>query len=165
MIPGLMEPRKTTFPWIAFAVPGVLALVILILFAVSVPNDAAKRVADIETKTKQVADTAGADGNLKAFPAGSVCSGDFNDALKTQLNVALGNTGLKISSFSVGNTGQAATLQAYHVSLKGTGSYEDALAALNVLRGYRPKIFADTVALHNHVSDVELDVEGRLFCR
>ncbi len=165
MIPGLVQTRNGVFPWVAVAVPGVLTLVIAVLFIISVPNGAGKRLTEIEAKTRAVAEASGADGNLKAFPAGSVCSGDFTDAMKTQLTLALGNTGLKIDSFDVGDTGQAATLQAYHVTVKGTGSYEAALSALNVLHGYRPRIFADTVALHNHISEVELEVNGRLFCR
>lgn len=165
MIPVRTQTRDGALPWLAFAVPGAVALVTIVLFAISVPGGAGRRLTDIETKASAVAQAAGADGNLKAFPAGSVCSGDFGDAMKAQLNRALGATGLKIERFDVGNTGQAATLQAYHVAVKGTGSYEDALAALNVLHGYHPKIFADTVALHNHVSDVELEVDGRLFCR
>ena len=165
MIAGLTQSRDGGFPWIALAVPGVLTAVIASLLIISPPNSAARRLADIEAKAGATAQAAGADGNLKAFPAGTVCSGDFTDAMKTQLNLALGSTGLKIESFDVGNTGQAATLQAYHVSVKGEGSYEDALAALNVLHGYRPRIFADTVELHNHISNVELQVAGRLFCR
>jgi hypothetical protein len=165
MISSPAQMRNSAPLWLAFAVPGGIVLAIIVLFAISVPGGAGKRLAEIEAKATAAAQAAGADGNLKTFPAGSVCSGDFNDALKAQLNSALAATGLKIESFDVGNTGQAATLQAYHLAFKGTGSYEDALAALNVLRGYRPKIFADTVALHNHVSDVELEVDGRLFCR
>ena len=165
MTPSLTQTRDPGFAWIALAVPGALTIVIALLLVISLPDGAAKRLGDIEAKAGATAQAAGADGNLKAFPAGSVCSGDFTDAMKTQLNLSIGNTGLKIESFDVGNTGQAATLQTWHVSLKGTGSYEDALAALNVLHGYRPKIFADTVALHNHVNEVELEVDGRLFCR
>jgi len=165
MIAGLTQSRDGAFPWLALVVPGALTLVVAVLFIISVPGGANKRLADIEAKASSAAQAAGADGNLKTFPAGSVCSGEFNDAMKTQLSLALGNTGLKVDSFDIGNTGQAATLSAYHVTVKGTGSYEAALAALNVLHGYRPKIFADTVALHNHISDVELEVNGRLFCR
>jgi len=165
MISGLSPTRGGALPWLAFAVPGGMVLAVAVLFVISVPGGAGKRLSDIEAKAAADARAAGTDGNLKAFPAGSVCAGDFNDALKAQLNAALGATGLKVESFDVGNTGQAATLQAYHLAFKGRGSYEDALAALNVLHGYRPKIFADTVALRNHVSDVELEVEGRLFCR
>ncbi len=165
MIPGLTQTREAPFPWLALAVPGALTLVIAVLLIISVPGGASKRMLDIESKASAAAQAAGAAGNLKTFPAGSVCSGDFSDAMKSQLDAAIGGTGLKVDSFEVGNTGQAATLQAYHVMVKGTGSYEAALAALNVLHGYRPKIFADTVALHNHISNVELEVDGRLFCR
>ncbi len=165
MIGDLVQPHNGGFSWPVLAIPGALAVMVAVLLVVSVPGGAGKRVTDIEAKAQTASQAAGADGNLKAYPAGSVCSGDFNDALKTQLNLALGNTGLKIEGFDVGNTGQAATLQAYHLTFKGAGSYEDAMAALNVLRNYRPKIFADTVALRNRVSDVELEVGGRLFCR
>ncbi len=166
MIPGLIEPKGTQgFSWQVVALPGGLALVILGLFIFAVPQDANKRVGTVETEAKAAAEAVGADGNLKTFPAGSVCAGDFGDPLKAQLNAAVAATGLKLESFNVNNTGQAAILQSYHVTIKGTGSYEAALSALNILHGYRPKIFADTVALHNHVNEVELEVQGRLFCR
>ena len=165
MIPGLMQTRDAPFPWLALAVPGALTLVVAVLLIISVPGGASKRLVDIEAKASAAAQAGDADGNLKTFPAGSVCSGDVTDAMKSQLNAAIGGTGLKVDSLEIGSTGQAATLQAYHLMVKGTGSYEAALAALNVLHSYRPKIFADTVALHNHISDVELEVDGRLFCR
>ncbi len=166
MIPGLIEPKRGQgFAWPVVALPAGVAAAILVLFVVSVPHDAPKRLGDIETQAKAAADAADADGNLKTYPAGSVCSGAFADPQKASLNAAVAATGLKLETFTMGNTGQAATLTSYHVTIKGTGSYEAALAALNMLHGYRPKIFADTVALHNHVSEVELEVQGRLFCR
>jgi len=165
MTSSLTQSRNGAFPWPVFAVPGVLAVVIIVLFVISVPGGAAKRVAAIEAKAHTAAEAAGADGDLKTYPAGSVCAGSFTDAMKVQLTSALAATGLKVESLDAGSAGQAATLQAYRFAFKGTGSYDDAMSALNLLRGYKPKLFADTVALRNHIDAVELEVDGRLYCR
>ena len=107
-------------------------------------------------------------GSFPKFPAGAVCAGQIDDALRNQLTNALMNSGLKVESLDISDAGQAGDrfpLRAYTLSLKGSGTYEEAMRGLEVLKRYRPSVFLDTLSLRNRTSSVDLDVEGRLFCR
>jgi hypothetical protein len=152
--------------WLAFAAPALLILPLFGLWMISTPPDAKARLAELEAKAERIQKTTRGAGDLKAFPAGSVCSGEAPDAVESRMSLALANAGLQVGAFHLVDTNTtSAGLQTWRLSLKGMGSYESAVAALDVLNRSRPRLFVDTVALRNKVSDVELEVEGRVFCR
>jgi hypothetical protein len=53
----------------------------------------------------------------------------------------------------------------YTVTLKGSGTYEQAVSAMEIMAQYRPRLFLDSLSLRNNTSSVDLNVEGRLYCR
>ena len=55
-------------------------------------------------------------------------------------------------------------LQVQKLHISGKGSYEAAMQALSTLAKARPIIFVDKVSLKNRLSQVELDIDGRVFC-
>jgi len=151
--------------WLVAAVP---LLVLIALFALARPSGVKARMAALEQQARTIGTAARADGDLGRYPVGSVCSGEFSDAMKNQLTSAVMNTGLTVAAFDVsskGREGLSHPLMAYSVSLKGSGSYEQAINSLEVLAHVRPKLFLDTLSLRNQTSSVDLDVEGRLYCR
>ena len=170
MILDRLNGRKTAAPacphWLVFALPALLVLPLFGLWVISTPPDAKARLAELEAKAERIRKTTGGAGDLKVFPVGSVCTGEAPDAVESRVSLALTNSGLQISVFHLMDSDTTASgLQTWRLSLKGSGSYESAIAALDVLNRSRPRLFVDTVALRNKVSDVELEVEGRLFCR
>ncbi len=168
MIMPLKPKRDDAFPLAAVAVGAGLTVIVVVLMIMSRAPGATGRMNDLTAKGRAVAAAAQADGDLKAFPLGSVCSGVLDDSFKDQLNIALTNSGLTVSALDVseaGTVGGAQPLNAYHLTLKGSGSYESALTALEILRHDHPKLFLDSLAIRNRTSSVDVDVEGRLFCR
>ncbi|HWU49140.1 MAG TPA: hypothetical protein VN042_04640 [Asticcacaulis sp.] len=164
------RPQKTSMevPLLAWGVAALLALVGLGGLFLSRPTDARARLAALETQSKSIRSATDARGDLNAYPAGSVCAGQIDEALRNQLTNALMNSGLKVEALDIADAGQAGDrfpLRAYKLSLKGSGSYEEAMRSLQVLRRYQPRLFLDTLSLRNQTSSVDLDVEGRLFCR
>jgi hypothetical protein len=170
MILNRVNPRKPASlsqpHWLVFALPAVLVLLFAGLWLISTPPNAKSRLAALEAKAERINKTSRGAGDLKMFPAGSVCSGEEPDAVEDRMSLALANAGLQIGTFRIVNTQKTAGgLQTWRLSLKASGSYEGAVAALDVLNRSRPRLFVDTVALRNKVSDVDLEVEGRVFCR
>ena len=170
MILDRLNGKKTAPParshWLVFALPVFLILPLLGLWLVSTPPDAKARLAELEAKAERIQKTTRGAGDLKAFPAGSVCSGEAPDAVESRVSLALANAGLQIGAFHlVDSSTTTGGLQTWHLSLKAAGSYESAIAALDVLNRSRPRLFVDAVALRNKVSEVELEIEGRVFCR
>lgn len=153
-------------PLLAFVLPALLAVPLLGLWFISTPPDAKARLAALEAKAERINKAALGAGDLKTFPAGSVCSGEQADAVESRMSLALANAGLQIGAFRLVDTNTSSGgLQTWQLSLKGSGTYEGAIAALDVLNRSRPRLFVDTVALRNKVSEVELELEGRVFCR
>ena len=160
------SPLPRSVPVLMFAAPFTIAAIAVFAWFLSIPSSAHQRLSDLEAKAASVSRAAAQRGDLKAFPPGSVCSGEISESAKMQINLAVANTGLQIANFDLSDAGPAqGDLETYHLSLKGSGSYEDALAALDVLNRTRPKLFVDTLALRNNVSAVEVTVDGRMFCR
>lgn len=162
------NPGTATLPPIkAFVLPVILLVPLMGLWMISNPPHAKDRLAALEAQAERVDEVSKSSGDVKAFPAGSVCAGQPDEAMRNRMTVALANTGMQVQAFDISDAGPAGEggLQAYRLSFKGNGSYEDAMAALDVLNRNRPKVFVDSTALRNHVSDVELEIEGRVFCR
>jgi hypothetical protein len=152
---------------LGYALPAVLLLPLLALWFISTPPDAKARLAVLDAKAERIQKAAAGPGDLKSFPAGSVCTGQDIDAVQSRIALALADTGLQVATVDLldTETANAAGLHGWQLSFKGTGSYEGALAAFDVLNRNRPKLFVDSVALRNNVSEVELEIEGRVFCR
>ena len=162
------QTRPMDIPLLAWGVAGLLALVGLGVLFLSRPTDAKARFAALEAQSKSIRSAADARGDLSAFPPGAVCAGQIDDALRNQLTNALINSGLKVEALDIADAGQAGDrfpLRAYKLTLKGSGSYDEAMRGLQALRRYQPRLFLDTLSLRNQTSSVDLDVEGRLFCR
>ncbi|MDV6331307.1 hypothetical protein [Asticcacaulis sp. 201] len=150
-----------------FVVAAVIAMFALSLF-LSQPGRAKARLAELERQAALIEAASQARGDLVAFPVGTVCTGMTGDALKGQLGKSLMASGLVIEAFDLeaaSRIGNAPALQAYTVSLKAKGSYEQALTAMARLAQYRPQLFLDALSLRNQTDSVDLNVEGRLFCR
>ncbi|MGN6424371.1 MAG: GspMb/PilO family protein [Asticcacaulis sp.] len=162
------QTRSMEIPLLAWGVAGLLALVGLGVLFLSRPTDAKARLVALEAQSKSIRSATDARGDLTSFPAGSVCAGQVDDALRNQLTNALMNSGLKVEALDIADAGQAGDrfpLRAYKLTLKGSGSYEEAMRGLQALKRYQPRLFLDTLSLRNETSSVDLDVEGRLFCR
>ena len=164
---------KSTFqlsdiPMEACAVAAGLLVVAVLLFFLSRPSGSHQRLAALEQQATIIATANKAGGDLGVYPLGSVCSGTLDDAFKNQLSSALINTGLTVTAMDVspaGKTGEDHPLMGYTLTLKASGTYEQAVNSLEVMAHYRPRLFLDTMSLRNQTSSVDLDVEGRLFCR
>lgn len=65
----------------------------------------------------------------------------------------------------LGPMGETYPLQAYSLHFTGSGSYEAAMLALDVLNRQRPRLFVDALAIRNRVSSVDVELEARVFCR
>ncbi len=151
--------------WIATA---LVVVVMSGLYSLSRPFDAKSRLDTLEQQAKIIKSAVRSDGDLMAFGVGSVCTGALDDAFKSRVSSALMNAGLKVDVLDVtprGRTGEGHPLMAYGVSLKGTGSYEQAVGALEVLAHEKPKLFLDSLIMRNQTASVDLSVEGRLYCR
>lgn len=174
MILDHIHPRKPKVERVPIGPQGLAAAVPAMVIALGIglwlyanPSDVQTRLDALEAKAAAVGRAAAQGGDVKAFPSGSVCSGDLNDLAKAQINSAIGNTGLKVVALDISESGMmpGAVLRSYGFSLKGSGTYEDALAALEVLNRAHPKLFVDSFALHNHIDSIELALDGRMFCR
>lgn len=166
----ILFPRKKPvppLPLLAVAVPVAVLAAGLGLWLLSTPPHLPSRLKAIETQAASLKTAAGEAGDLKAFPAGSVCAGDFTDAARQKLMAALARSGLKVTTFDLTDIGAAGRtgLEAYRFTFKGEGAYAQAVAAMAAMDTAQPRLFVDALALRNHVDSVELEVEGRLFCR
>lgn len=152
----------------AYAVAAATLLIMIGIWAFSKPADADARLAALEAQAKQIRLAGKREGDLAVYPLGSVCGGDLDDNFKNQLNNALLNSGLKIDALDIsdrGKSGDRQPLHTYGITLKASGSYEQAIGAMEVLSQYRPRLFLDSLRLRNQTQSVDLSVEGRLFCR
>ena len=155
-------PRKA---WLVAAAP---VLVLVAFLALSRPFGVKARMTSLEQQAAAIEKASGAEGDLTRYPVGSVCSGTFSDAMKNQLTASIMNTGLKVAAFEVsqkGEEGLSHPLMAYTVTLKGSGTYEQAVDALEALARARPKLFLEAMTLRNQTSSVDLDLEGRFYCK
>ncbi len=168
MMPARPSPQNEAFPMPALAVGMSLFAIIVVLMCLSNPPHVKSRMAELTTDGEAVASAARAGGDLALFPPGSVCSGQLGDGYKTNLNLALSNAGLTVSTLDIGDAGRGSEtlpLDVYHLTLKASGTYENTLTALEALRHARPRLFLDSLAIRNHTSSVDLEIEGRLYCR
>ena len=152
----------------AYALALVVVAVMAGLWFLSRPSDASTRMAALEQQAALIHKAEQAEGDLRAFPVGSVCGGELDDTFKDRLTNALMNSGLAVSDLEImpsGKVGNARPLMAYTAVLKGSGTYEQALQAMEIIGHYRPSLFLDTISLRNQTSTVDLDVRGRFFCR
>ncbi len=152
----------------AYAVAVVMLAVAIALMLLSRPSDSRQRLAALTQQAAVITAADKADGDLTVYPLGSVCSNSLDDAFKNQLSAALMNTGLTVTALDVspqGKTGEAHPLMAYALTLKASGTYEQAVNSLEIMAHYKPRLFLDTMSLRNQTSSVDLDVEGRLYCR
>lgn len=164
---------KSTFqlsdiPKEAYAVAAGLLVVAVVLILLSRPSSSHQRLADLDKKVAAITAANKAEGDLGVYPLGSVCTGTLDDGFKNQLSSALMNTGLTVTALDVspsGRTGEGHPLMGYALMLKASGTYEQAINSLEVMAHYRPRLFLDTMSLRNQTSSVDLDVEGRLYCR
>ncbi len=165
----ILLPRKkpAQFPLMVVAAPAAVVAVGFGLWLSSMPPHMRSRLIAVESQAAGVKEATEGLSGMKTFPADSVCTGDFDDAAKQKLNAVLADSGLKIAGFDVtdiGTTGRTG-LEAYRFTFKGSGAYGQAMTALANLDAARPRLFVDALALRNHVDSVELEIEGRLFCR
>ena len=167
------RPSRPSFnpgaiPKLAYVVAAVMLLIMFGLWSLSRPSGAKGRLAEMERQAAIVKSAGLAEGDLRTYPLGSVCGGELNDNFRNQLSNALTNSGLAVDALDISAAGQDGIghpLMAYAVTLKGTGTYEQAVSAMEIIAQYRPRLFLDSLSLRNNTSSVDLNVEGRLYCR
>lgn len=162
------KSQALDIPLAAWGVAAGVAVVGLVLLFMARPPSLKARFEALQTQAAAIKASGQKRGDLSAFPVGTVCASVIDDTMRNQLTNALMNSGLKIETLDITDTGQAGDrypLRSYSLSLKGSGSYDDAMRTLQALNRYRPRLFLDTLSLRNQTSSVDLDVEGRLFCR
>ncbi|EGF92858.1 hypothetical protein ABI_12960 [Asticcacaulis biprosthecium C19] len=155
-------------PPAAFAVAAAVLAVAAGLWVLSRPSGAAARLDALERQAASIRTAAAAPGDLTVFPAGSVCTNRIDDGFRQQLSNAVTGSGLKVDALDIRPEGRVEgkrPLMAYTVTLKGSGTYEQALGGLEVLDRFRPRLFLDNLSLRNRIDSVTLDLEGRLYCR
>lgn len=138
------------------------------LYVLSVPGEAEGKLAAMEAQLKSLQASAHAPGDVRAFPAGSVCGGKLFAGYKDQLGLALDGSGLEVTALDIAPpqvTDTRSPLQAYALSIKASGPYEAMVNGLNGLSKFRPTLFLDSVSVRNKTDAVELDLKGRVFCR
>lgn len=154
--------------WPAGLAAAGMLVVSLGLYALSVPGETEGELAAMEAQLKSLQASARAPGDVQAFPAGSVCGGTLFAGYKDQLGLALGGSGLEVTTLDIAPpqaTDTGTVLQAYAVSIKASGPYEAMVNGLNGLSKFRPTLFLDSVSVRNKTDAVELDLKGRVFCR
>jgi type II secretory pathway pseudopilin PulG len=167
------KPAKPAFsvsdlPKSVFVIGIVVLLAMLGMWGLSRPSGAKARLAELEQQADQIRSAAKVRGDLNTYPLGSVCSGNLDEGFRSQLNTALAGSGLKVSALDISDRGRAGDirpLHAYSLTLKATGTYEQAVNALALMAQYRPRLFLDSLSLRNQTESVDLNVEGRVFCR
>lgn len=160
--------QLSDIPKEAYAVAAGLLVVAVALLFLSRPSGSHQRLAALEQQAAVIAAANKAEGDLGVYPLGSVCTNTLDDAFKNQLTSALMNTGLTVTALDIspsGKTGEGHPLMGYSLTLKASGTYEQAINSLEVMAHYRPRLFLDTMSLRNQTSSVDLDLEGRLYCR
>jgi len=167
------KPARSAFslsdlPKAVFVVAFGVLLVMLGMWALSRPPGAKARVMALEQQADQIRAATKVRGDLSTYPLGSVCSGVLDEGFRNQLNTALAGTGLKIDALDISDRGRAGDirpLHAYSLTLKASGTYEQAVGAMERLAQNRPRVFLDSLSLRNQTESVDLNVEGRVFCR
>lgn len=172
MMPVRRKPQATlglsVIPWEAVAIAVAVIALSIGLWFLSRPSDAATRLEALETKAKLIASAQTAKGDLRTYPVGTVCTGDQINGFKGQVSSALMNAGLKTDVLDV-SAAEALdgteSLEAYTLRFTGTGSYEAAMMALDGLNRQKPRLFVEALAIRNRVSAVDVEFEGRIYCR
>ncbi len=166
------RPKSTIgladIPPLAYGAAAVVLVLMIGLWLVTRPSDAKARLAALETQAASIQVAAAADGDLATYPLGSVCSSTLDEAFRNQLTSALINSGLKVEALDIRNAGKVEgrhPLTSYALTLKASGTYEQAINSLEIMAHYRPRLFLDSLSLKNQTRSVDLNVEGRLFCR
>jgi len=167
------KPAKPAFalgdmPKSVFVVGMGILVIMLGLWSLSRPSGAKARLAALEQQADQIKAATKVRGDLSTYPLGSVCSGVLDEGFRNQLNTALAGTGLKIDALDISDRGRAGDirpLHAYSLTLKASGTYEQAVGAMERLAQNRPRVFLDSLSLRNQTESVDLNVEGRVFCR
>ena len=155
-------------PKSVFVVALDILLMMLGLWTLSRPSGAKARLVVLEHQADQIRADTKVRGDLSTYPLGSVCGGDLNEGFRNQLNTTLAGTGLKVSALDISDRGRAGDirpLHAYSLTLKASGTYEQAVGAMERLAQSRPRVFLDSLSLRNQTESVDLNVEGRVFCR
>ncbi len=167
------KPVKPAFsiadlPKSVFVVGLLMALVMLGMWSLSRPSGAKSRLAALQLQADQIRNAVKVRGDLETYPLGSVCSGGIDNGFREQLNTALVGSGLKVNALDISDRGRAGDirpLHAYSLTLKASGTYEQAVGAMEIMAQYRPRLFLDSLSLRNQTESVDLNVEGRVFCR
>jgi hypothetical protein len=150
------------------AIGGIMILVLGGLWMLSWPTNYSQRLKSLNEQS-ELADKAGmARGDLNAYPVGSVCSGQDQASLKELISRRVVDSGLKLEGLDMEDgfkVGEANPLLAYRYRFKASGSYEAAIMAMQSMNEMSPKLFLDNLVLRNRIDVVELEIEGRLFCR
>ncbi|WP_140986901.1 hypothetical protein [Asticcacaulis tiandongensis] len=148
---------------------GVAIVVLsLVLLWLGRPTEAETRLETLETRLQALQRTASLKGDVAYFGPGSVCAGKLNGVWQDQLGLAVSGAGLEIADISVGTavaTNTKAPLMAHPVRLKASGAYEAAVSTLEAIDRFRPVLYIDRLALRNRTDRVELELEGRVFCK
>jgi|GEM_PF-2850931 len=158
----------TDLPKSVFVIAIIILLAMLGIWALSRPSGAGARLAALEQQAEQIRAAAKVRGDLAAYPLGSVCGGALDEGFRNQLNTTLAGSGLKISTLDISDRGRAGDirpLHAYSLILKANGTYEQTVGAMELLAQSHPRIFLDSLSLRNQTESVDLNVEGRIFCR
>ena len=167
------KPARNTFsfaelPKSVFIVGILVALAMFAMWFLSRPSGAKARLAALEQQAEQIRSAGKVRGDLNTYPLGSVCSSALDQRFRDQLNTALAGSGLKVSALDISDRGRAGDirpLHAYSLTLKANGSYEQAVSAMQIMAQYRPRLFLDSLSVRNQTESVDLNVEGRIFCR
>lgn len=152
----------------AYAAGAAMLILMLGMWCFSKPSGAKARMAALEQQALVIKAAEKTQGDLQTYPLGSVCTEDLGDAFRNRLSASLLNSGVKIEALDVSDDGPTDgihPLRAYTLTLKASGGYEQAVGALNILAQYQPTVFLDSMHLRNQTSSVDLNVEGRLYCR
>jgi hypothetical protein len=160
---SIADMRKSVF-----VVAIVILLAMLGMWSLSRPSGAKARLAALEQQADQIRAANKVRGDLTTYPLGSVCSGALDEGFRNQLNTALAGSGLKVGALDIsdrGRTGDIRPLHTYSLTLKASGTYEQAVGAMERLAQSHPRVFLDSLSLRNQTESVDLNVEGRVFCR
>ena len=154
-------------PWTGLVGAGGMMVLALIVFNLAHAPNTRARLDQARQDLSRLESLAGSGTNFGTYPAGSVCAGALDTIYHDTLTTQLKTTGLEVAGIDMSEpqaVPEISLLQVQKLHISGKGSYEAAMQALSTLAKARPIIFVDKVSLKNRLSQVELDIDGRVFC-
>ena len=158
--------QQRGFLQIALVIVAAIVIFVVMLLLGRAPR-AADRLERLETQADRVASARNLPGDLAVFPAGSVCRGKLSNDYQRQIALGLAPTGLTVVTMDVGKAQMVGDLglKAYDLRLVARGPYMAAVSGLSVLAKAQPAIYTTSLTMKNQVSDVDVVLQGRVYCR